>query len=413
MAGYSKMYVVGGQGGFMGADGVNPIEFVVLVGDADRQWLEPHYFDTSIKPLGRLRVIVPSEPDHKDALLDACIAFCPRHFILCPSLIQAESAIRHANRLDFHAIPASWATLREEARPIFDSMSIWQADLVPFRFEAIMERPKNMDLPFFAYGLFKPGQLAYFQLRELVSHVSEPAQVAGSLLLRDGLPIIDPTGHGCVNGALIRFHPERAGEAYDRISAMEPDKHYRWDEASVDGISSNVLFGRSPRKGSVPCETAEWNGWDDPLFKAGLDVVEETLVSDDFEWDLKPLFRLQMAYLLLWSAIERYVSLRYHLGDKVSEKVRQLAQEQAFADGLLNHNVEKREVYRADQPSERLVLDPQSPTKALNYYYQIRSNITHRGKGNVRDHERVNKSLKELLAIFRDILKAAEHDANL
>ena len=29
----------------MGADGVNPIEFLVLVGDADRQWLEPQYFD--------------------------------------------------------------------------------------------------------------------------------------------------------------------------------------------------------------------------------------------------------------------------------------------------------------------------------------------------------------------------------
>ena len=67
MAGYSKLYVVGGLGGFMGADGVNPIEFLVLVGDADHQWLEPHYFDRSITPIGGLRVIVPSEPDHKDA----------------------------------------------------------------------------------------------------------------------------------------------------------------------------------------------------------------------------------------------------------------------------------------------------------------------------------------------------------
>ena len=57
MAGYSKLYVVGGLGGFNGYDGVNPIEFLVLVGDADRQWLEPHYFDGSIVPIGRLRVI--------------------------------------------------------------------------------------------------------------------------------------------------------------------------------------------------------------------------------------------------------------------------------------------------------------------------------------------------------------------
>jgi len=92
VAGYSKFYVIGGQGGFMGADGVNPIEFLVLVGDAGRQWLEPHYFDRSIKPIGRLRAIVPAGPDQPDSLLDACIAFCPRHFRECPSLGEVESA---------------------------------------------------------------------------------------------------------------------------------------------------------------------------------------------------------------------------------------------------------------------------------------------------------------------------------
>ena len=60
----------------MGADGVNPIEFLILVGEADRQWLEPHYVDRSIKPIGKLRVIVPAQSDQPDSLLDACIAFC-------------------------------------------------------------------------------------------------------------------------------------------------------------------------------------------------------------------------------------------------------------------------------------------------------------------------------------------------
>ena len=104
----------------MGADGVNPIEFMVLVGDANRQWLEPHYFDRSIKPIGKLRVIVPAGPDHPDSLLDACIAFCPRHFSSCPSLAEVESALRDVERLDFHAspeqIPEAWPRLREEAR---------------------------------------------------------------------------------------------------------------------------------------------------------------------------------------------------------------------------------------------------------------------------------------------------------
>lgn len=274
-----------------------------------------------------------------------------------------------------------------------------------------MERPPNIDRPFFAYGLFRPGQLAFFQLRELVSNITEPSRVAGSLLLRDGLPIIDPAGHGFIQGALLTFLPTRVAEAYDRIAAMEPDKHYRWHEAQVDGTSTNVLVGRSPKKGSAPCEDAEWNGWDDPLFTAALDVVDETLTSQDFAWDLKPLFRLQMAYLLLWSSIERYVSLRYHLGDKVSEKVAQLAREPAFAAGLQQHVEGRREVYRADRPGEKEVLDPRAPDKAVRYYYQVRSNITHRGKGVVRDFELLKLSLAELLPIVREVLKAAEHDA--
>jgi hypothetical protein len=274
-----------------------------------------------------------------------------------------------------------------------------------------MESPPNIDRPFFAYGLFRPGQLAFFQLRELVSNVAEPARVAGSLLLRDGLPIIDAAGPGYIKGALLTFLPGRAAEAYDRISAMEPDKHYRWHEAPVDGRSANVLVGRSPRNGSVACEDAEWNGWDDPLFTAALDVVQETLESSDFDWNLKPLFRLQMAYLLLWSSIERYVSLRYHLGDKVTEKIGKLAHEAAFADSVRQHVKGKREVYRADRPGEREVLDPKSPDRAVRYYYQVRSNITHRGKGVVRDYELLKKSLAELLPIFREVLKAAERAA--
>src|SRR5688572_31294601 len=102
---------------------------MVLVGDASRQWLEPHYFDGTIKPIGKLRNIVPAGPDHPDFLLDACIAFCPRHFKSCSSLANVESALREVDRLDFDAspqeIPAAWAKLREEARPLFANMNIW------------------------------------------------------------------------------------------------------------------------------------------------------------------------------------------------------------------------------------------------------------------------------------------------
>lgn len=118
-----------------------------------------------------------------------------------------------------------------------------------------------------------------------------------------------------------------------------------------------------------------------------------------------------MAYLLLWSAIERYVSLRYHFGKKVTKKVNKLAEEVAFADGLRQHVTGHRELYRADRPDKKVVLDSRFPAKALEYYYQIRSNITHRGKAVVLDYERVLSSLSELLPIFRGVLRAAHTDA--
>ena len=47
MAGYSKIYCIGGEGGFIGVDGINPIDIQILVSDVHRQWLEVHYFIVS------------------------------------------------------------------------------------------------------------------------------------------------------------------------------------------------------------------------------------------------------------------------------------------------------------------------------------------------------------------------------
>jgi hypothetical protein len=276
--------------------------------------------------------------------------------------------------------------------------------------------PTDISRQFFAYGIFRPGQLGFFQLKPYVKAITESAQIRGSLLLRDGLPIIDPNGQGVVKGALLQFGSvEDAEAAYQRIAALEPEKQYRWDEAVIDGVSTNVLFGRTPNRGSVLCEEQEWNGWNDPLFTAALDVVAETFESQArFEWDLKPSFRLQMAYLLLWSAVERYVSLRYHFRDKVVAKVNQLALEPSFALALKELAIEPRKLYRADDPSKSAcVLDLEDPEKSVSYYYQVRSNITHRGKGAWNDHEIVLKSGTELLAIFRCVLRAAQMDARV
>jgi hypothetical protein len=270
-----------------------------------------------------------------------------------------------------------------------------------------MTGPNDIKLPFFAYGVFRRGELGFLSISDLVDRVVEPIFVRGSLLLRDGLPIIDPHGGPSVLGSLIYFKEGHHSKAYERINRLEPDRQYRWGETTAQGVQCNYLVGRSPRTGSVPADEG-WDGRNDPLFTTALQVVQEALETNtDFDWNLKPMFRLQMAYLLLWSSIERYASLRYHLGDRAVDKVMQIADDFQFAQLLKQRVSRKHRVQRADRPQDHYELKPDDARKSLNYYYQIRSNITHRGKGVIRDHEIVKDSLKELLDIFTHLLQTA------
>lgn len=134
MAGYSIIYCVGGLGGFEGADGINPILFQILIGDADRQWAEAHYFDKSIKPLGKIKTIIPEKPNDKYMLLDACITFFPNHFENCPTLEKIRKKLSTVDRLDFNVgkdkIPGEWEQLRKEALPFFKRLNIFEAKLI-------------------------------------------------------------------------------------------------------------------------------------------------------------------------------------------------------------------------------------------------------------------------------------------
>ena len=154
MSGYSKIYCVGGEGGFLGADGMNPIYFQILVGDADSQWLEVRYFnrdinelfdrntrsdrnnevnnpDKHIRPMGNVRKIIPLGPNLPDNLIDACLVFFPIYFESCPSLKQVAEGLENASSIDFHlqGEPTGWSGLREEARPIFKYLIIYEAEL--------------------------------------------------------------------------------------------------------------------------------------------------------------------------------------------------------------------------------------------------------------------------------------------
>jgi hypothetical protein len=138
MAGFGKLYCIGGLGGFEGADGINPIQMQIWVGFSSRMWLEAHYFDNDIRPIGNIKVIVPEGPDDSNMLLDACLAFYPSWFAECPSMAAVQSKLAKARGLDFDSkneIPQEWYQLRSEASGPFRQLNIFEAELRMIRSE--------------------------------------------------------------------------------------------------------------------------------------------------------------------------------------------------------------------------------------------------------------------------------------
>lgn len=135
MAGYSRIYCVGEPGGYEGADGITSIRTQIWVGEGNRQWLEGHAFRPDVRRLGDVRRIVPAAPDHPDALLDACLCFAADLFEACPSLAAVREQLAGVEMLDFDLgideIPPAWERLREEARPVFARLCLYEAELRP------------------------------------------------------------------------------------------------------------------------------------------------------------------------------------------------------------------------------------------------------------------------------------------
>ena len=271
-------------------------------------------------------------------------------------------------------------------------------------FKKPLKPPSNLDLPFFAYGIFKPNQLAYSNIEKHVKR-GVPFEINYKMLMRDGVPLIVPNENFKSTGYLIHFKEDCKKEAYDIISKSQVDRLYKWEVIPVGENRANVLMGVNPDLGSSPMyeNQGNYDGRNDPFFTEALDVVENELNDENKHWSrVEDFFKLQMAYMLLWSAIDRYCTLRY-VGESFGDYHRELADEIFFKDALKKHVTSKRTVY-SSQDLWNYTLNPKKPYYSLKYYYTIRCNVVHRGKAIHGDEYMLRASLTELLNIFRDIL---------
>lgn len=291
----------------------------------------------------------------------------------------------------------------------------------------MLSLPQNLELPFFAYGAFKPGELAFTQIECFLEQRPTPATVSGNLKVRDGLPLFDNREGGSVHGFLFTFSKDCRSRAYETICRFEPPTIYFWENTLLSSptVPANLLVGKKFDRGR-PHELDE-NNWSfrlDPVFKQGLSLIEDTVMQlgykcfasappERFDWPR--FFRLQMAYLLLWSAIERFSVFAYGPTLPPNQRIKALGEDPRFLSALGKHlSSPSQEVSDSRDPGKRSHLEIARPEKAADYFYQVRSNLSHRGKGAWADGEIVRQSLVILLLVFKDMLSSIEisHKSN-
>lgn len=217
----------------------------------------------------------------------------------------------------------------------------------------LLEPPPRLDLPIFAYGLLKPDQPAYDLLADIVVQTEHATLSAGGLRVRDGLPLYDPGGTTGVQGVLLTFTAGKEKRAYSAVCDVVPRQHYRWDmtEMRVDGRPGrvNLLRGRHPDRGSSEEWFTSWSAGEDPLLGYGLVHVRRAALEhatapfptvggdDPAMWDR--FYALHAAYLLLWSAVERFTALTYGPAQPALERTWRLGDDPRFRESVVTAGV--------------------------------------------------------------------------
>ncbi len=286
-----------------------------------------------------------------------------------------------------------------------------------------LELPARLELPLFVYGLLKPDQPAHAGIvGDLVAGATPASITGGALRYRDGLPLLDPDGTAGVEGVILRFAPGQERAAYDAVCGFEPRQHYRWliTDATVAGddggqlVKVNVLQGRHPGRGSPDEWFTSWSADADPTLRFGLHTVRRLALDHAVEpfptlpgdspllWER--FFGLQSAYLLLWSAVERYSAFACPPAEEPLARVYRLGDEAAFRECVLAAGVAQRAKVADSRDPARSRRIREDGGGAMYAWESVRTTLGHPGRTAYADGALLRRSLVELHDAFRLLL---------
>jgi hypothetical protein len=181
------------------------------------------------------------------------------------------------------------------------------------------------------------------------------------------------SGHerGHVSGYLCWFEPASRDKAWETVTGFEPGTQYKYDLVAVslgdEQAQANALLGRQLGRGIAPESADRWSAVSDPLFVEGLaEVLTMTIETAPVGVAAQPdrpelwtqFFRLQAAYLLLWSVVERYTALRYGPVLETGERIRRLGGDTAFQAAVVEAGAVQDLVYDSRNPANKDELKP-------------------------------------------------------
>lgn len=268
--------------------------------------------------------------------------------------------------------------------------------------------PPNLNLPFFAYGSLKTGELGH----GLIKHHTESIKT----LSIDGytLAIVDGLAQARKADSNSLIHGEAFNltqRGYEIVADFEkvPDV-YQWEEASSP-LGKVNLVTTSNEIWTRHHEASSWGTEDDLYFASVVPWAKEKMSEINRRWtasrphienDPFLFLDLQSLYNTLWTLLERIALFQYGQFKTPSRMVNHLRQQEIWTSALKEANPNWEQAARPHRYPDR------RPKKLDRHPFEtwkvMRNNIVHRGKAGGNEFSTLRVAAEKLLRVEEIVL---------
>jgi gamma-glutamylcyclotransferase (GGCT)/AIG2-like uncharacterized protein YtfP len=275
----------------------------------------------------------------------------------------------------------------------------------------------------FAYGTLKKNELAFSQIQSLVETINAVQLSGYEIGIRDSLPVIFQSKSSVVEGELIIPKESTADIFWKIVEDYEGNNLYQKMEVEVEDDNRQkyscfaFVSKREIARGYSRLANSVWTSKYDPylaysfpiLFTEIQKITKKSYPADMYHDYWRYMNTLQEKYLLLTVILEHIALLVIGTPNSTGPNAR-IAQLGASAEWATafhavaaSSGITPTSVKDAKKLKYKYGND--SPEQAIAMYYQVRSNLSHQGKGGFEDCDLIYTCLVDLSAILSEYLQ--------